>query len=76
MQYGGEDRELGERLINNGIKSLQIRYSTVAVHLEHSRDYVKEGMLEKNNAIRQKTRKEKRVWTNYGLVKSDKNKGE
>jgi len=76
MQYGGEDRELGERLINNGIKSLQIRYSTVAVHLEHSRDYVKEGMLEKNNAIRRKTRKEKRVWTNYGLVKSDKNKGE
>ena len=27
MQYGGEDRELGERLFNMGIKAKQIRYS-------------------------------------------------
>jgi hypothetical protein len=27
MKYGGEDRELGERLINFGIRPKQIRYS-------------------------------------------------
>ena len=33
MQYGAEDREVGERMINNGIKFLQIRYSAICVHL-------------------------------------------
>jgi len=37
MQYGGQDRELGERLFNAGIKSKQLRYSAVVVHLDHKR---------------------------------------
>lgn len=71
MAYGGEDREFGERLINNGVKSLQIRYSTVAIHLEHTRDYVEKEMVLKNKALRRITRREKRVWTSYGLVQSE-----
>jgi len=39
MQYGGLDRELGERLINYGIKGKQIRYSAICVHLDHPRPY-------------------------------------
>lgn len=69
MQYGGEDRELGERLINNGIKPLQIRYSTVTIHLDHSRGYVTKEMIVKNKAIRKETKKNKSVWTNYGIEK-------
>ncbi|QQX76752.1 glycosyltransferase family 2 protein [Aequorivita iocasae] len=69
MQYGGEDREMGERLMNYGIKPLQIRYSTVTLHLDHERGYVKKEMFVKNKAIRKITKKEKRVWTEYGIKK-------
>ncbi|MBA3985830.1 MAG: glycosyltransferase family 2 protein, partial [Flavobacteriales bacterium] len=34
MQYGGEDRELGERLFNLGLKAKQLRYSAICVHLD------------------------------------------
>lgn len=69
MQYGGQDRELGERLMNYGIKSKQIRYSAVCIHLDHPRGYKNQESIDKNRAIRNKTRHEKRVWTDYGLVK-------
>jgi len=69
MQYGGEDREMGERLMNFGIKPLQIRYSTVTLHLDHERGYVKKEMFVKNKAIRKITKKENRIWTEYGIKK-------
>src|SRR5690554_3117136 len=69
MQYGGEDRELGERLINFGLKPKQLRYSAICVHLDHPRGYVKPEMIEKNNAIRKETRNNKSVWTEYGIIK-------
>lgn len=67
MQYGGEDRELGERLFNAGIKAKQLRYSAICVHLDHPRGYVKPEMLSKNAAIRKRTKTEKLVRTPYGL---------
>ncbi len=69
MQYGGQDRELGERLMNCGIKSKQIRYSAVCIHLDHPRGYKNQTSIDKNRAIRQATRGEKRVWTDFGIVK-------
>lgn len=69
MQYGGEDREFGERLINNGIQSKQIRYSTVCIHLDHARGYVKPEMIEKNLKIRKETKLQKRTWTEFGIDK-------
>lgn len=69
MQYGGQDRELGERLVNYGIKPKQIRYSTVCLHLDHKRGYATPESIEKNRAIRKATRDEKRVWTDFGIVK-------
>ena len=70
MQYGGEDRELGERLFNKGIKAKQLRYTAICVHLDHARGYVKPEMLEKNAAIRKETKIKKRTTTEFGLVKS------
>ena len=67
MKYGGEDRELGERLFNLGVKSKQIRYSAVCVHLEHARGYVSEEVWEKNNQIRANTQKNKLVVTPTGI---------
>jgi glycosyltransferase involved in cell wall biosynthesis len=69
MQYGGEDREFGERLTNNGIKSKQIRYSTTCVHLDHARGYVKPEMIEKNLKIRKETKELNKKWTEFGIVK-------
>ena len=69
MQYGGQDRELGERLFNFGIKSKQLRYSAVCVHLDHKRGYKTPESIAKNVGIRKKTKREKRVWTYYGITK-------
>ena len=70
MQYGGEDRELGERMLNLGIRSKQLRYSAVCVHLDHTRGYVKQEMIEKNNIIRKKVRQTKSVYTLHGIKKN------
>ncbi|WP_100657583.1 glycosyltransferase family 2 protein [Alteromonas flava] len=67
MQYGGEDRELGERLFNAGIKSKQIRYSAICLHLDHARGYVKQEMRDKNAAIRAVTKRERKTETEFGI---------
>ncbi len=67
MQYGGEDRELGERLMNFGIKSKQIRYSAICVHLDHARGYVNQAAIDKNIAIRKDTLKNKVIKTTHGI---------
>lgn len=69
MRYGALDREMGERLMNNGIKGKQIRYSAICIHLDHSRGYKNEKDLADNQAIRDATRREKRTWTEYGIEK-------
>lgn len=69
MQYGGQDRELGERLVNYGIVPKQIRYSTVCLHLDHPRGYATPESINKNRNIRKVTRDEKRKWTDYGIAK-------
>jgi len=71
MQYGGQDRELGERLINMGFKSKQIRYSALCIHLDHPRGYKTEETLQKNAAIRRNTRKKAYAYTYYGIKKGD-----
>jgi len=69
MQYGGQDRELGERLFNFGLKSKQLRYSAVCVHLDHKRGYKTPESIAKNRKIRKETKTKKLVWTHYGITK-------
>jgi glycosyltransferase involved in cell wall biosynthesis len=69
MAYGGEDRELGERLMNLGIKPIQIRYSAICLHLDHERSYVNDTAQNKNKAIRKQTKKNNSVWTDFGVHK-------
>lgn len=69
MQYGGQDRELGERLFNLGLKAKQIRYSAIVVHLDHARGYVDKEKWEQNNQIRRDTKKSKLVRTPFGIEK-------
>lgn len=69
MLYGGEDRELGERLMNNGIKFKQIRYSAICVHLFHGRPYKNDADVEFNKSLRKKTKQTKSVYTPFGIRK-------
>ena len=71
MQYGGEDREMGERMFNNGIRSKQIRYSAITLHLDHKRPYVNKTALELNKQIRRETKRLKRVYTKNGINKKE-----
>ncbi|KAB2898931.1 MAG: glycosyltransferase [Dokdonella sp.] len=67
MQYGGQDLELGERLVNAGVRGKTIRYSAICVHLEHKRGYMKPEMRQKNDAIRAETRRNRAAWTPHGI---------
>ncbi len=70
MQYGGQDRELGERLENAGIKGKQIRYSAVCIHLDHPRGYATKESWDRNYAIRKETKESNSTWTPHGIVKN------
>jgi glycosyltransferase involved in cell wall biosynthesis len=71
MKYGGEDREMGERLFNTGLQSKQIRYSAICVHLDHSRGYVSDEVWKKNNDIRAYTKRHKVIKTKTGIYPID-----
>lgn len=70
MQYGGQDREFGERLENMGIHGKQIRYSAICVHLDHARGYKTTESIQRNLNIRKNTRQQKIRKTPYGILKA------
>lgn len=69
MRYGGEDRELGERLMNYGVTPIQIRYSAICVHLDHERGYANPKDSELNKSIRHNTKSQNKTWTAFGIEK-------
>jgi hypothetical protein len=68
MEIPGEDLELGERLTNLGIRGKRIRYRAICVHLDHSRGYVRPEALPQNLKIRRETRRNRAVFTAYGII--------
>lgn len=69
MQYGGQDRELGERLANAGIRSHRIRHRAIVLHLDHKRGYKTPETMAKNQAIRDEVIATRSVWCPYGIHK-------
>ncbi|MDH5821932.1 glycosyltransferase family 2 protein [Luteimonas sp. RD2P54] len=69
MGYGGQDRELGERLGNAGVRGIRVRHRAIALHLDHARGYRNGEALRRNFAIRARTRIAKATWTEHGIVK-------
>ena len=55
LGYGGMDRELGERLVNAGVRPRQIRHRVACVHLDHGRPYECRETIESNCQIRRQT---------------------
>jgi len=70
MQYGGQDCEFGDRLVNYGLKPKRIRYSAVCIHLDHKRGYVTPEMLARSKAIREDTKKNKVIKARVGIQES------
>ncbi|MCY4477793.1 MAG: glycosyltransferase [Gammaproteobacteria bacterium] len=68
MGYGGEDRELGERLENAGIRGKRIRHRVTCLHLDHPRGYVDPRARAANLAIRRETRRTRRTRTAHGIA--------
>ncbi|HKM31350.1 MAG: glycosyltransferase [Bacteroidales bacterium] len=68
LQYGGEDRELGERLERMGIRGKQVRYTAITLHLDHPRNYVSVAGLQYNRRIRKENKRNKITRTAYGLT--------
>jgi glycosyltransferase involved in cell wall biosynthesis len=71
MQYGGQDREFGERLENAGVRGVQIRYHAIVVHLDHARGYARPESIAKNRAIRRETRGSGVRRTEHGVDRHD-----
>jgi glycosyltransferase involved in cell wall biosynthesis len=70
MQYGGADRELGERLANRGIEGVQIRNQAVVLHLDHKRGYKTPETMKKNRAIRDAVVASGSTWCANGIRKT------
>ena len=80
MTYPVEDRELGERLRNAGIRPLQARHRAVCAHVEHDRPWLDPQAQATNERLRAETRGAPRPlrffgglrgrdWTEHGIRK-------
>lgn len=67
MGWGGEDRELGERLVNLGVRGRQIRHRAILMHLCHDRGYVDSDIVAANLEIRKETARTSARFTPYGI---------
>lgn len=70
MQYGGLDREFGDRLTNAGVRFCQVRHRAICLHLDHARPYVTADSWARNREIRERTRRERMSWTTFGILES------
>lgn len=68
LGYGAEDKELGVRLENAGIKPYSIRYTTPILHLEHERGYVVRRKNHANLALIKQHRRTGATRARVGLI--------
>lgn len=67
LEYGGLDRELGERLENAGVRGIQLRHRALVVHLDHPRGYRRVEAMQRNRAIRDEVAAKRIARTPAGL---------
>jgi len=71
MQYGGLDREFGHRLVNLGLKGVQVRHRAICLHLHHDRGYATAEGIAFNRSIRDQTARCRLVRTPCGIEQLD-----
>lgn len=67
MEWGGEDREFGMRLVHSGVRGKHIRYQAPVIHLDHGRGYIREEALKRNAEIRSNTKRTRATYTEHGI---------
>ena len=72
LRYGGGDREMGERLVNLGIRPVQVRYRAVCLHLDHDRPYANAESWRENHEIRDSIRSNRATWTTHGIEQANR----
>ena len=65
--YGSDDKDLGVRMTNNGVKSRRLKYSLVCVHLSHPRAYAAPERILTNKRKLRQVRAERITWTPHGI---------
>jgi glycosyltransferase involved in cell wall biosynthesis len=68
MGYGGLDRALGYRLVNAGIRGIQIRHRAVTLHLHHDRPYRRPEVVKANREILAAITRERLVRAEQGIA--------
>ena len=71
MPYGGQDRALGERLVNLGLRGKQIRHRAPCMHLDHGRPYKDQAKIEANLAKRRSIRENRETRARLGITEMD-----
>ncbi len=69
IKYGGQDKELGIRLENAGVRGRHLRYTAPLVHLDHPRGYADPEKMRRHKAMIKAARKSGLKWTPSGLVR-------
>ena len=69
IKYGGEDKDLGVRLGNNGVRGRHLRYTAPLVHLDHARGYADPERIRRHKAIIRQRRADGTTWVKSGIVK-------
>ncbi len=68
MGYGSEDRALGERLRNLGLKGARVRFQAPVVHLYHDRPYKDPEVMRRNREIRERIRRRRETRAEAGIA--------
>jgi glycosyltransferase involved in cell wall biosynthesis len=68
MGYGGEDRALGERLVNLGYRGRRVRFRAPCLHLDHPRPYADPAVIRANRRLREEIRRSGDARTRRGLA--------
>ena len=68
MGYGGLDRAVGYRLVNLGIRGVQIRHRAVCMHLHHQRPYKDAEVMRRNREILDSTRRTGQTRARRGIA--------
>ncbi|HEX2208109.1 MAG TPA: glycosyltransferase [Longimicrobium sp.] len=68
MGYGGLDRAVGYRLVNLGIRGIQVRHRAVCMHLHHDRPYKDPGVMRRNREILESIRRTGQTRARRGIA--------
>ena len=71
MKWGGEDKELGVRLANSGVRGQHLRFTAPLIHLDHPRGYADPAIKAANRRKVKAARASGITWTAHGLRKPD-----